>query len=190
MINRSELSALAGEAKHFAAEDSSNGLTRHLNQHTPAEERLSLKVGAQVMLLKNLRVSAGLVNGARGLVAGFSGAGYPLVRFAAAKLTEEVRPERWTVRGAHGGGAGAFRQQLPLKLAWAFSIHKAQGMTLDCVEVNLANVFECGQAYVALSRARSLEAARIVNFRRECISADPKVIKFYRDLAAIKPIKM
>ncbi len=72
-------------------------------------------------------------------------------------------------------------------MAWAFSIHKSQGMTLDCVEVNLTKAFECGQAYVALSRARSLETTRVVGFSRECISADRSVARYYRDLDLITP---
>ncbi len=63
-------------------------------------------------------------------------------------------------------------------------------MTLDCVEVNLSKVFERGQAYVALSRAKSLQSTRIVNFTRGCIEADPKVIRFYRNLAAVRPEKV
>ena len=55
-----------------------------------------------------------------------------------------MRPEKWVVKSA-SGGAVLTRKQLPLRLAWAFSIHKSQGMTLDSVEISLARVFECGQ---------------------------------------------
>lgn len=55
-------------------------------------------------------------------------------------------------------------------------------MSLDCVEISLARVFECGQAYVALSRARNLEGLRIVDFNKSCVRANPDVIKFYRQM--------
>ena len=57
-----------------------------------------------------------------------------------------------------------------------------QGMSLDCVEISLARVFECGQAYVALSRARNLEGLRIVDFNKSCVRANPDVIKFYNQM--------
>ena len=72
--------------------------------------------------------------------------------------TQEIKSDKWTVKG--GPGVLLTRTQVPLRLAWAFSIHKSQGMTLDCVEVALSRVFECGQAYVALSRAKNLASLR------------------------------
>ncbi|KAK7945154.1 hypothetical protein WMY93_000882 [Mugilogobius chulae] len=133
----------------------------------------------QVMLTKNLDVARGLVNGARGVVVSFDTEkhGYPRVRFLCG-VTEAMKPERWVFKS--GGGVHLSRQQLPLKLAWAISIHKSQGMTLDCVEISLARVFESGQAYVALSRARSLEGLRVMDFDPSVVRADPDVLQFYR----------
>ena len=74
------------------------------------------------------------------------------------------------------------RVQVPLKLAWAISIHKSQGMTLDSVELELASCFEPGQAYVALSRAVSLQTCRILSFDASRVRAHADVLAFYRDL--------
>lgn len=89
-----------------------------------------------------------------------------------------AKPEKWIIKTP--SGALITRKQIPLKLAWAFSIHKSQGLTLDCVEMSLSKVFEAGQAYVALSRAQSLDSIRILDFDGKQVWADPDVLRFYK----------
>lgn len=184
-INRRELERCEGEERRFTASDSEPSMARFLDSHTPVEQVLKLRVGAQVMLMKNLEVGRGLVNGARGRVEAFTKEGNPMVVFMGG-TRQEVRLEKWMVKT--GLGSVVTRSQIPLGLAWAFSIHKSQGMTLDCVEVSLARVFECGQAYVALSRARSLASLKVLDFKPGCVKADQKVLQFYRQLQVAKPM--
>uniref|UniRef100_A0A1B6LF84 DNA helicase Pif1-like 2B domain-containing protein n=1 Tax=Graphocephala atropunctata TaxID=36148 RepID=A0A1B6LF84_9HEMI len=176
-INTFQLDKLEGAEKRYVAEDSSPTASRMLDEQTPVGSTLVLKVGAQVMLLKNINIAKGLVNGARGIITTFSKDGLPVVRFISG-LEFTVHREKWVAKSASGSHFN--RKQIPLKLAWAFSIHKSQGLTLDCVEISLSKVFEAGQAYVALSRAKSLESLRIVDFNPKQVWADPEVLKFYR----------
>ncbi|XP_023365774.1 ATP-dependent DNA helicase PIF1 [Otolemur garnettii] len=108
-----------------------------------------------------------------------SSSGLPQVRFLCG-LTEVIRADRWTVQAT--GGQLLSRQQLPLQLAWAISIHKSQGMSLDCVEISLGRVFASGQAYVALSRARSLQGLRVLDFDPMVVRCDPRVLHYYATL--------
>ncbi|KAM4605002.1 ATP-dependent DNA helicase PIF1 [Polymixia lowei] len=181
LTNENKLQQLPGSVHVFEAVDSDPTLVKTIDAQSPVSRLLQLKVGAQVMLTKNLDVQRGLVNGARGVVVGFEPGrqGLPRVRFLCG-LTELLKPERWMFKA--GGGLYLSRQQLPLKLAWAISIHKSQGMTLDCVEISLTRVFERGQAYVALSRARSLEGLRVMDFDPRVVQADPDVLVFYNRL--------
>lgn len=178
LINESKLQNLSGEERVFEAQDSDHGYTKTLDGMVLAPSRLTLKIGAQVMLLKNININDGLVNGARGVVIGYTAAnGPPIVRF---KNNREytAKSEKWIMKTP--SGAVITRKQVPLKLAWAFSIHKSQGLTLDCVEMSLSKVFEAGQAYVALSRAQSLESIRILDFDMKQVWADPDVLRFYK----------
>jgi hypothetical protein len=106
----------------------------------------------------------------------------PVVEFACG-VTREIVPAVWSVDEGRRKEV-AKRIQIPLLLAWAITCHKAQGMTLDRAELSLSSCFEPGQAYVALSRVRSLEGLRITSFDKRVIRADPIALAFYRDLHA------
>uniref|UniRef100_A0A1I8PC33 ATP-dependent DNA helicase PIF1 n=1 Tax=Stomoxys calcitrans TaxID=35570 RepID=A0A1I8PC33_STOCA len=175
-INESKLENLPSEKILFKAEDSDALMTKQLDSQVQAPSQLYLKLNAQVMLLKNINISAGLVNGARGVVVRIE-KGIPVVRFK--NNTEYAcKHEKWIIKTP--GGGTVTRRQVPLKLAWAFSIHKSQGLTLDCVEMSLSKVFEAGQAYVALSRAKSLDSVRILDFDPKQVWANPQVLQYYK----------
>uniref|UniRef100_A0A914VT25 ATP-dependent DNA helicase PIF1 n=1 Tax=Plectus sambesii TaxID=2011161 RepID=A0A914VT25_9BILA len=176
-VNRSSLDKLKGEQKLFSAIDSES-IPDSVQSNAPKD--LKLIVGAQVMLTKNLDLSRNLSNGARGVVKSFRN-GYPVVQFAVG-FEELIRPAKFTIR-LPGNQAWITRVQIPLRLAWAISIHKSQGMTLDCVEMSLSRVFEDGQAYVALSRAKSLQSIRVLDFDPNCIRANERVVRFYEQIS-------
>ena len=92
---------------------------------------LRLKKGAQVMLTRNIAVAEGLVNGSRGVVTGFQD-GIPIVRFHSGNVERPIKREKYTFEM---GGATVVRVQYPLVLAWAMSIHKSQGMSLDLASI-------------------------------------------------------
>lgn len=96
-------------------------------------------------------------------------------------------PESWKIE-LPNGEVQAQRQQVPLILAWALSIHKAQGQTLERVKVDLGKVFERGQAYVALSRATSKEGLQISRFDAKRVMVHPKVKEFYANLSSIQQV--
>ena len=197
-----------------------------------APPNISLKKGAQVMLIKNIDET--LVNGSLGKVvsfmdektfdiyheneddfqeveamdlnseslelsrqkinalrnkdlAGDTSQKWPLVRFVLADGTSRdllCQRETWKIE-LPNGEIQASRQQIPLILAWALSIHKAQGQTLERVKVDLGKIFERGQAYVALSRATCQEGLQIMRFDPKKVMAHDKVKNFYDSLYSI-----
>lgn len=112
---------------------------------------------------------------------------WPLVRFALADGSSRdllVQKESWKIE-LPNGEVQASRSQVPLILAWALSIHKAQGQTLERVKVDLGRIFEKGQAYVALSRATCQEGLQIMRFDPKKVMAHDKVRNFYNSLYSI-----
>ncbi len=148
----------------------------------PYDETLQLKLRSQVMLTVNLDLDHGLVNGSRGVIVGFDTRGaepLPVVLFKNG-LKETVGRHSWYLDDFQQ----VVRSQIPLRLAWAGTIHKAQGATLDCALVDIGrSTFEYGQAYVALSRVKSLDSLYVYEFAEDAIRVHPRVKEFY---AAIK----
>ena len=175
-INQFQLNELKGESKTYTAQDSDESMTATLNKQLTVPDKLILKVGAQVMLLKNINIASGLVNGARGIVIKFA-ENVPVVQFKSG-IQYHAKLEKWNLKT--NTGSIIHRIQIPLKLAWAFSIHKSQGLTLDCVEMCLTRVFNAGQSYVALSRAQSLQCLRVLDFDNKQVWAHSDVLKFYK----------
>lgn len=167
-----------------------------LDNNASYSPELTLAVGAQVMLITNLNPEAGLVNGSRGVVVGFrrqeaeADAGAEGKASAPAKRqTDELLPlvqfksgDRRVIdyKDWEATLPGIKRRQIPLKLAYAVTIHKAQGATLDCALIDVGDrTFECGQAYVALSRVKDLDSLYIHDLDAEAFRAHPKVKEFY-----------
>jgi ATP-dependent DNA helicase PIF1 len=191
-INEKHFEKLAGAAAVFKAktvfsrpDQTEAGLAKFvefMDKDAPYEAHLELKVGAQVMLVRNVDPDTGLVNGSRGVVLRFSEAtGWPIVRFAGG-MTVEVKPQQWE----SDTDPSFWREQIPLRLAWASTIHKAQGASLDSALVDIGKAtFEYGQAYVALSRVRSLEGLWVYDLDAMAFKVHPAVEGFYKQLGSV-----
>jgi len=140
------------------------------------EKTIQLCVGAQVMLLKNLDQERGMVNGSRGVVIGFDG-DFPMVKF----LNNEVETINYHEYAFEVSNVTSIiAKQIPLAHAWCTTIHKSQGQSLDYVKINIGRgIFEFGQTYVALSRARTLEGLFIEEFDPSRIKVHPKVHQYF-----------
>ena len=186
--NQVELDKLQHEKHVFYASDSFTQFKSNKNidiEHYRTmindciPEIIELKIGAQVMLKHNLCPDEGLVNGSRGVVTDIkkspSGQDIVTVKFING-LEMEIKAHEWDYVNEYGR---LTRSQIPLILAWSLTIHKVQGCTLDYVVVDLGpSVFACGQAYVALSRARSLEGLFLSEVFNTSIKCDKVALKY------------
>ncbi len=170
-INAKHLQELQGEEKVFPMEwRGSFGIVETLKKSCLAPESLKLKKGAQVMFVKN-NYEAGYVNGTIGEVIDFKDE-LPIVRtFDGNEIT--VTRADWEVKEDTIEKAAI--TQLPLRLAWAITVHKSQGMSLDAAEVDLSRSFVPGMGYVALSRVRSLSGLKLMGMNQVALQINPQV---------------
>ena len=188
-LNEVEMSKIPREVdrQNFSAIDTLFDPGFSIDAVCPARGSLSLAIGARVILVTTLSVSEKLVNGATGTLVRFSKSPtVPYVKFDSLPDPIGVPPHEWVFKQA--GKEMARRRQIPLALAWGVSIHKSQGMTLDACEVSLDRIFEAGQAYVALSRCRSMEGLSIISDRpgsltvekiQKAVRANQTCVDFY-----------
>ena len=149
------------------------------------DKLIRLKVGALVMCTINLDMESGICNGSQGIVIGF-GANLPIVRFTNGRiLTIDYQARQ------NDDYPNLVIAQIPLCLAWALTIHKIQGATLELAEMDIGKtVFEYGQTYVALSRIQSLDGLYLSEFNPYRIKANPDVVAFYESFPRISREEM
>ncbi len=171
-VNEKKLCELKGPEKSFKiiTHGRASAATA-LVKSMMAPENLRLKKEAVVMFVKN-NFEAGYVNGTLGTVVGFE-YGCPIVETFGGKIIQ-VQKEIWEILDE--GKIIASAEQFPLRLAWAITIHKSQGMSLDAAEIDLSKSFVPGQGYVALSRLRSLDGLKLIGINDTALKVDPYVL--------------
>ena len=172
LINYTQLQKLEGESKFFKAETCGNEISiKSLISQISAPEKLELKVGAKVMFVKN-EPDEGYANGTQGVIDSFikddeqDPPFLPVVKTTDGQLIV-ARYTTWETL-KNDKFVASFKQ-IPLRLAWAITIHKSQGMSLDQANINLGRVFEDGQGFVALSRLKTLEGLYIEDFKTNAL---------------------
>lgn len=159
----------------------------YLINNCPCERILCLKKGANVMCTVNLDMDAGICNGSIGVITDFvpsvgGSPPIPIVLFSNG-ITRQMPLKYWQSEEYPTLAIG----QIPLRLAWAITIHKIQGATLPMAEIDIGNtIFEYGQSYVALSRVENLEGLYLSGFRPDKIKVHPAVKEFYKKIPLIE----
>lgn len=174
-INNAELLKLAGSIKIFEMESrGSEKLVAALKRGCLSPEKLLLKSEAYVIFTKNDVATHQYVNGTIGRVTGFAkDNGWPIIKTNAGKIIF-TKPNEWRIED--NGRVLARITQIPLRLAWAITIHKSQGMSLDAAYMDLSASFEYGQGYVALSRVRTLAGLSLAGLNQRALEVHPEII--------------
>ena len=154
--------------------DKQSSVLKSLIKNSLASEELHLKQGALVMFIKN-DPSKKFINGTQGKVKGFNTqTGYPIV-VTHQNRTIDVKKMVWSIVNQDNVEIASL-SQLPLKLAWAITIHKSQGMSLDGAYIDLSKTFETGMGYVALSRVKSLSNLYLKGFNQTALKINPTIL--------------
>jgi ATP-dependent DNA helicase PIF1 len=180
-INNEKLGEIDGPTGTFKMTSAGNEyLVETLKKNCLSPETLKLKVGATVMFTKNKYDDEGViyVNGTLGIVTQMCDEEFAEEIEVTTKDGDKILLDRetWSIED-HYGEVQASISQYPLKLAWAITIHKSQGMSLDAADIDLSKAFEYGQGYVAISRVRSLEGLYIDGLNVKALEMHPKVVE-------------
>jgi hypothetical protein len=173
-INYTELDKIKGKEYKYQMTFRGNPVVSDiLKKSCLAPEKLILKEGAHVMFIKN-NFEAGYVNGTQGKVVGFVAADLPVVETQDGKKITVTYTD-WTIEEENTVVAGI--SQIPLRLAWAITVHKSQGMNLDSAEMDLSKCFLAGMGYVALSRLKSLKGLNLLGINNLAFCVNPKALE-------------
>jgi len=184
-INKEALEKIRRKKHYFYMVATGNSLfLDSLKRTCGTSETLELKVGSAVMFVKN-NLEEGYVNGTLGKIIAFSDYGFPIVETVDGREITAF-PVSWMME--EEGKAEAEISQVPLRLAWAITVHKSQGMSLDLAEIDLSKSFVQGMGYVALSRVRSLSGIRLLGINRMALTVNPAVVKLDKDFRELSSV--
>ncbi|MBP9842782.1 MAG: helix-turn-helix domain-containing protein, partial [Candidatus Pacebacteria bacterium] len=171
-VNTAKLAELPAPARVFKMTGTGRKpLIEGLMKNCISPQHLTLKEDAMVMCTKN-NFEAGYVNGTLARVSRFE-EGYPVIETTDGQYIT-IKPTTWEI--VEDKKVLASIEQLPLRLAWAITVHKSQGMSLDAAEIDLSKAFVYGQGYVALSRVRSLDGLKVLGMHPNALQVDPKIV--------------
>lgn len=172
-MNAEKLAQLPGESRTFTMDTKgAKAKIEQLIRGCLSPDHLELKIGAAVICTRN-NPELGFVNGTLGTVVDFdSDEGYPIIKTQTGR-TIVVPPAEWNME--EGEKVTAVITQIPLRLAWAITVHKSQGMSLDAAVMDLSRAFTYGQGYVALSRVRTLDGLFLLGWNQRALMIDPEI---------------
>lgn len=179
-INQEHLDAIQGKTRRYHMSlEGDKYLSETLQRNILAPETLELKVGAEVMFVAN-NFGDGFFNGTRGTVVGFDKKSkWPIIKTKAGRRIA-VEPHIWAIKEDERVLASV--TQTPLRLAWAITIHKSQGMSLDAAEIDLSQTFQPAMGYVALSRVRSLDGLYLRGINDMALTMHEEIYEFDKQL--------